>query len=902
MKRFKKIICLSAVLLILIGNTISVFASEQLIKNSGFELNSGKTPFLWNFSSYNNLGKATSDSTVKHDGKFSVQIYNAQNDHSRITQKITVEPNSIYHFSCWIKTENAAPVSKDGKPDTTDNKGANIAIDGSNDAYSELVINTTDWKKIEMYRKIDADTTELAVQLALGGYGSTISGKAWFDDFTVEKVDTVPVGFNATQITFFNKPSKAASNNDLITVLSVIGVGILFVGGIAGYMIFVARKKSGSSKKGASSIKSDVSPNNVKQKSNTLQANESAPVAVEKVKIQLKDILIMGVCTVIYAVFAFTNLGSLNVPETNWTSQTSGDSFVVELPKQITTSRIGLYYGYGNAKFQVDYMTPEGKYAPFASFGKEEGNLFKWNFMESPVVPGSSTPGVTSNKFRISVDEVGGTYTDGFHNGALNEIAFYSVDPTTRLFKQIDITGAKITDIKLIDNSTPEKKNQNFAAMIDEQNKVDAYATFSNGFYFDEIYHARTAYENIHDLPVYETTHPPLGKLIISVGIRIFGMNPFGWRCMGTLFGVLMLPLMYLFALKLFKRRFLAFAAMLLMTVDFMHFSLSRIATIDIYGTFFVLLMYYFMYDYFVNKSINIGYKQSLRSLLLCGIAFGLGAASKWIGLYAAFGLALLFFLTKYQEYKQFSKITSKWKSSKTGWVKDFVPLYMTRTIVWCLLFFIVIPMIIYVGSYFPSYLNVPGSDLSVISSNQSSMLSYHSGLTATHPYSSQWNEWPLITRPLYVFGGMTVPEGPAYASKIFIMGNPAIFWVGLLAVPFAAYFAIKRRSRGMVVVIVAILFQYLPWIPVPRITFIYHIFSSVPFIIFSIIYCIDSLFEKNKKIGDIILIAYMVICTALFAMFYPILSGYTVPITYIETYLNWFKNSSLHNFFRWDF
>ena len=31
-------------------------------------------------------------------------------------------------------------------------------------------------------------------------------------------------------------------------------------------------------------------------------------------------------------------------------------------------------------------------------------------------------------------------------------------------------------------------------------------------------------------------------------------MNPFGWRCMGTLFGVLMLPLMCLLAKRMFHQ------------------------------------------------------------------------------------------------------------------------------------------------------------------------------------------------------------------------------------------------------------------------------------------------------------------------------------------------------------
>lgn len=81
--------------------------------------------------------------------------------------------------------------------------------------------------------------------------------------------------------------------------------------------------------------------------------------------------------------------------------------------------------------------------------------------------------------------------------------------------------------------------------LTDEQNTVPLYPSYMNSTYFDEIYHARTAYEHILGLEPYENTHPTLGKLIISVGIRIFGMNPFGWRFMGTLFGVLMLPALY---------------------------------------------------------------------------------------------------------------------------------------------------------------------------------------------------------------------------------------------------------------------------------------------------------------------------------------------------------------------
>ena len=39
-----------------------------------------------------------------------------------------------------------------------------------------------------------------------------------------------------------------------------------------------------------------------------------------------------------------------------------------------------------------------------------------------------------------------------------------------------------------------------------------------NSTYFDEIYHARTGYEFLHASAPYETSHPPLGKVLMPAG------------------------------------------------------------------------------------------------------------------------------------------------------------------------------------------------------------------------------------------------------------------------------------------------------------------------------------------------------------------------------------------------
>ena len=136
-------------------------------------------------------------------------------------------------------------------------------------------------------------------------------------------------------------------------------------------------------------------------------------------------------------------------------------------------------------------------------------------------------------------------------------------------------------------------------SLFDEQDGYRKAITFRSGTYFDEIYHARTAYEIAHGMSNYEWTHPPLGKVFISLGVRMFGMNPFGWRIIGVLFGIGMIPFMYFFGRRLFKNRTWAAGALtFLFTFDFMHFTQTRIATIDVYGTFFIIAMFYFMYQY----------------------------------------------------------------------------------------------------------------------------------------------------------------------------------------------------------------------------------------------------------------------------------------------------------------
>ena len=105
-------------------------------------------------------------------------------------------------------------------------------------------------------------------------------------------------------------------------------------------------------------------------------------------------------------------------------------------------------------------------------------------------------------------------------------------------------------------------------------------------------------------------------------------MNPFGWRIIVEIFGIIMIPLMYVFAKRLFKDYWIATMTTLLLTMDFMHFTLAKIATLDIIIGFFILMMYYFMYCYCQLNFMKEPLKKSLNPLGLCCITMGLGIAT----------------------------------------------------------------------------------------------------------------------------------------------------------------------------------------------------------------------------------------------------------------------------------
>ena len=459
--------------------------------------------------------------------------------------------------------------------------------------------------------------------------------------------------------------------------------------------------------------------------------------------------------------------------------------------------------------------------------------------------------------------------------------------------KTVKISATKelrLMEVAFFDESynliTPDFVSHQF--LTDESHTVPDSENFLNSAYFDEVYHARTAYEFINGQDVYEWTHPPLGKIFIAMGIKLFGMNPFGWRIVGCVFGILMLPFMYIFLKKLIKNIFLSGCFTLVFAFDFMHFAQTRLATIDVYITFFVILMYSFMYSYYKLSFYDKKLSKTFVPLLLSGVCFGLGTASKWTGIYAGAGLCVLFFMTLHKRFKEYLYAKEHPEYEDSEFIVSVFFKNTVKTLAFCILAFVVIPLVIYILSYIP-YLKCEGGGIETIIKNQVDMFIYHSKtvLDSTHPFSSLWYEWIIMKRPIWYYSN-TLANGLKEGISSF--GNPLVWWVGIAAILNMCYNAFVKKDQNAIFIVVGYFSQLLPWVFVDRVVFIYHYFPCVPFVVLAIAYSFYLLYKKNKNYKYVVLI-YTIAVIFMFLAFYPVLSGLAINPLLVEKYLRWFDS-----------
>ena len=575
---------------------------------------------------------------------------------------------------------------------------------------------------------------------------------------------------------------------------------------------------------------------------------------------QLKDLPPLAIITVVFSFLAMFQLGDTVAPQSFFQFTGERDEIVITLDSPEEISSLMFYTGLWTGHYKLELSADESVWfeqepvesqdpdeEPSPAMNQPHAHLFKWRYANlNDDNPPAKYIRITAEKPPLE----------------LGELAVYGLDGSL-------IPASRIT--------CPDAKE-----LFDEQGVIPDKPTHMNGMYFDEIYHGRTALEHLRNIRAYETTHPPLGKEIIAASIYFLGMTPFGWRFAGAVFGVLMLIVMYIFLKNVFGKTAISVCGTLLFGFDFMRFVQTRIATIDTYGVFFILLAYYFMCRY-ITTDADAPFRTSVAPLMLSGLFFGIGCASKWIVIYAGIGLAVIYVIRLIQLSMHYND------NERPGF-----SLYLIKTLLFSVLFFMIIPAVVYCLSYIPIGLakgmTVGGGMLwdreyyKAIWDNQVLMFTYHSGLVADHPYGSQWWQWILDARPI-MYVNLT---GGGMRSSFSAFGNPVVWWGGFMAMIGMAVRAVKYRDGKALFILIGYLSQLLPWVAITRVVFIYHYFPSTLFLVLALAHVFNTIHESARGYYRQAIYGYTASTGVVFAMFYPALTGITVPASYFRNLLRW--------------
>ncbi len=391
--------------------------------------------------------------------------------------------------------------------------------------------------------------------------------------------------------------------------------------------------------------------------------------------------------------------------------------------------------------------------------------------------------------------------------------------------------------------------------------------------------------------------HPPLGKLLISAVGYVNGFQPgfsfaeigqkfpdnaYLWlRLLPTIAGILLPLVIFYLALEVGLSRLAAFAVGALAVLENSLLTQSRFILLD---SFLLLFGFSSLFFYLKYRRIN---RTSL--LILTGIFGALAASVKWTG--AAF-LAIPIIMEALRVLRSKEQI---WVNLLL--VKKFNLL--------------VLPLAIYFA-IFAIHLGLlnksgPGDAFMTIAFQKSlkgnqnqahpeikplnlfekfvelnlQMYKSNATLTATHPYSSHWYSWPFMVRPIYYWyqaDTTTSDQLPATSSgsRIYFLGNPAIWWASTIAVFYLLISVLLRKLKAdgsLWLLAGAYFFNLLPFIGIKRAMFLYHYLTALIFAILILVYLLDKL-PKRKTVFAALIVASLIT----FIYFAPL--SYGLPLT----------------------
>jgi dolichyl-phosphate-mannose-protein mannosyltransferase len=365
----------------------------------------------------------------------------------------------------------------------------------------------------------------------------------------------------------------------------------------------------------------------------------------------------------------------------------------------------------------------------------------------------------------------------------------------------------------------------------------------------------------------------------------------------------------------------------LLLTVDGLHFVMSRSALLDIFLAFFLLCAVANLVadrDWGRHRLAGLlppGHRTTasdwgpVRGMLwrpwrlAAGICFGLALGTKWNALFPLAAFGILVWLWDAGARRSIGVRNARARA----FVADALPAFG---------YLVVVAFVVYVlswtgwlvhaeiyekalsdtqyGSYWGGYLDQDATGfLPELTESLRSLWNYHQDVytfhtrfldDATHSYQSKPQWWLILNRPVGMQAdlgiepgqqGCTAAETSTCLRQVLLLGTPALWWGAALALVYTVYAWIARRDWRFGLVLVGALSTWLPWIRYDdRPIFSFYAISILPFTVIGLTLALGALMGgprasyARRAWGTAAAGAFVVLVIANFAWFWPIYTG----------------------------
>lgn len=386
--------------------------------------------------------------------------------------------------------------------------------------------------------------------------------------------------------------------------------------------------------------------------------------------------------------------------------------------------------------------------------------------------------------------------------------------------------------------------------------------------------------------------HPPIGKWLIGIGEFSLGVTPVGWRIAVALASVLSILMLGRIVRRLTGSDLVGGIAALLLALDGLHLVMGRTALLDGLLMFFVLAAFGAllidrdrMAGRYLLRAPAVSWWRPWR--ITAGVLLGLACAVKWSGLWylAAFGL-----LTVFWEISNRRKagVVQPWRSTLR---QDAAPAFGSL---------VVVAAVVYVLSWTGWLVTDSGwgrnwaagqpaslmpDSLRALWAYHQQMYNFHVGLDSDHNYrASAWG-WLLQVRPtsfFYESDGVWC-GGDKCAAAVTSLGNPLIWWAGVLALVHQSYRAVFVRDWRSAAVVVGVLAGWAPWLLyADRTIFTFYSVVFVPFLVAALAMSLGTILgtdrSSNRQWRIALVGGYLIAVVIAAWWFYPVWTGQPIP------------------------